>query len=118
MQALVDVATPYLINLLATLVGIALTWAITQFASTQAAIKARTGLDIEAVLRAALHQALTSGAQTAVAGGLSGPAAVNATVAHATSSVPDAIEALGPSGTVLINLAKAKLAEVLTATRR
>lgn len=118
MQVLVDAATPYLVNLLATLLGLALTWAVAQFASTQAAVKAKTGLDVEALLRASLHQALTSGAQTAVAGGLFGPAAINAAVAHANASVPAAIEALGPSGTVLMNLAKAKLAEVLVATRR
>lgn len=117
-QSLGNQVSLLLVEGLAALIGIALTWAIAQFASTQAAIKAKTGLDIEAILRAALHQALTTGAQTAINGGLNGPAAVNAVVAHANASVPGAIEALGPSGTVLMNLAKAKLAEVLAATRR
>lgn len=113
MQMIWDAVTPYLVTALVTLIGLAVTWATAQFASTQAAIKTKTGLDIEAILREALHQALTTGAQTAVAGGLAGPAAIDMTINHATQSVPDAIAALGPTGEVLINLAKAKLAQIL-----
>lgn len=113
MQHILAAATPYLIELLATFITAIVALAATRFASTQAAIKTKTGLDIEAILRSALHQALTTGAQNAAAGGMTGQTAIEATIAHAKASVPDAIAKLAPSPPVLVNLAKAKLTQVL-----
>lgn len=104
LQPLWDTFAPYLMELLATGLAALLGW-------IGLTVKAKIGLDIEASLRAALKEALETGAQNATAGGLSGPTAIDATIAHARRSVPGAIKALGPAETVLINLAKAKLAQ-------
>lgn len=114
MQDILQAATPYFVELLATLLVAAMTLAATRFANTQAAIKAKTGLDIEAILREALHKAMTTGAQNAVSQGLTGMAAIEATVAHAKASTPDAIANLAPTGQVLANIAAAKLAQLVS----
>lgn len=75
--------------------------------------KAKWGIEIEAKHREALHSAIMSGIRAALAKGLTGSEAVDAAVAHATASVPDAITALNPATQVLINIATAKLKEAL-----
>ncbi|RWR26808.1 hypothetical protein D2T29_19720 [Sinirhodobacter populi] len=75
--------------------------------------KEKWGIEIEAKHREALHSAIMSGIRSAVARGLTGPAAIDAAIQHATASVPDAIAALNPASQVLINIASAKLKEVL-----
>lgn len=73
--------------------------------------KQRWGIEIEARHREALHAALMSGVRAALAGGLSGQAAVDAAIRHAARSVPDAINRLSPTAQVLASIAEAKLAE-------
>lgn len=75
--------------------------------------KERWGVEIEAKHREALHSAILSGILAAVSRGLSGEQAVQAAVAHAAESVPDAIAALNPTTQVLVNIATAKLKEAL-----
>lgn len=75
--------------------------------------KARWGIEIEAVHREALHAALMSGIRAALSRGETGQDAVSSALAHAASSVPDAISALKPESGVLASIAEAKLREVL-----
>lgn len=77
--------------------------------------KARWGIEIEARHREALHSALMTGIKAAVQRGLTGHAAMDAAISYAGKSVPDAIEALGPSGEVLVSLAESKLREAFPA---
>jgi len=97
--------SPYLIELLAALMTIFI-------AQVSLAVRRRTGLEIEAALRQALHQALETGAMAAKKDGKFGEDAVQATIAHARSSVPDAIRQLAPPPDVLVNLALSKIAKV------
>ena len=113
MQPIVDQLSPILINVIATLIGLVLAWATAQFGGAQAAIKAKTGLDAEALMRDALHRALDSGASLSVAKGTTGQDAVSAVVSHVLASVPDAVAGLGASDGILANLALAKLSQVL-----
>lgn len=75
--------------------------------------KAKWGVEIEARHREALHSAIMSGIRAAVAKGLTGQQAIDAAVDHAAASVPDAISALNPASQVMVNIATAKLKEVL-----
>jgi hypothetical protein len=74
----------------------------------------RWGIEVEARHREALHSAIMSGIQAALARGLTGQAAVSAAINHATVSVPDAIRKL-PQATpaVLSSIAEAKLREAI-----
>lgn len=78
-------------------------------ASTYAS--ARWGIEIEARHREALHSAIMSGIRAALTKGLSGQAAIDAAIVYANDSVPDALEALGPSFETITALAGAKLRE-------
>ncbi len=113
MQTIIDQLSPILVNALATLIGPALTWAAARFAGAQEAIKAKTGLDAEAIMREALHRAMDSGVGLATARSATGPDAVSTVVNHVLASVPGAVAGLGASDGVLANLARAKLAQVL-----
>lgn len=74
----------------------------------------RWGIEVEARHREALHSAIMSGIQAALARGLTGSAAVTAAISHASTSVPDAIRALPQAtNTVLTSIAEAKLREAL-----
>lgn len=73
----------------------------------------RWGIEIEATHRDALHSALMSGIAAALSRGLTGSAAINAAVAYAAKSVPDALASLDPSSEVLTSLAEAKLRQAL-----
>lgn len=101
-SALYNAAYPYLIDAIA----IVLTLAITHMGNL---LRVRWGIEIEAAHRDALHAALMSGIRTALAEGLQGDGAINAAVAHARVSVPDAIAALSPAAGVLRTIATAKL---------
>ena len=70
------------------------------------------GLDMEAKHRAALHSALTTGAQLALKHQLTGTAAVDLILRYVVASVPDAIKGLGAGHDVMTDLAKAKLEQV------
>ncbi|WP_376872417.1 hypothetical protein [Albirhodobacter sp. R86504] len=79
-----------------------------------AQIKARTGAELDANARDALHSALTTGAMLAIArygrtAGVNQEAMVAEAVNYAKASVPDAIKRLGPVETVLADLAVAKI---------
>ncbi len=82
-----------------------------------AQIKARTGSELDARARDALHSALTTGAMLALArygrkAGVNQEAMVAEAVSYAKASVPDAIKRLGPVGSVLADLAVAKIEAV------
>lgn len=102
MQSIWDLLSPYLIELLAGLITLVI-------ARVSLAVRQRTGLEIEAALRQALHQALETGARSALANGQTGELAVQAAIDHARASVPDAIRKLAPPPEVLVNLALSKL---------
>lgn len=70
----------------------------------------RFGIEIEAQHRAALHRAILTGLESAIAAGATGGTARTAlAIAHARASVPDAIRALKPGDGVLASIAAAKL---------
>ncbi|MFG6082312.1 hypothetical protein ACEUZ9_002957 [Paracoccus litorisediminis] len=75
-------------------------------------LRQRFGIEIEARHREALHWALYSAAQLAIAQKLTGPAAINLIKGYVIRSVPDAMARLNPSSQVLSDLAKAKLEQV------
>lgn len=80
-------------------------------------IKAKTGIEIEAKHREALHSAMTTGALLALAKlgiGADKAALAESAVDYAKTSVPDAIKKLSPSDDTLANLAVSKLQSVLT----
>lgn len=87
---------------------------LTQIISAAARVaKDRWGIEIEARHREALHSALMSGIQAALGRGLRGQAAIDAAVSYAQRSVPDAMARLRPDTGLLVNLAGAKLVDVL-----
>lgn len=69
----------------------------------------RFGIEIEARHREALHQAIMTGLRSAVAAGYGKDKAMEAAVAYARQSTPDALRALKPSPSVLMDIAHAKL---------
>ncbi|WP_246195207.1 hypothetical protein [Paracoccus litorisediminis] len=75
-------------------------------------LRQRFGIEIEARHREALHWALYTAAQLAMAQKLTGPAAINLIKGYVIRSVPDAMASLNPSTQVLTDLAKAKLEQV------
>ena len=109
MNTVADQISSILANLLATGIALFAAWALAQFSGAQAAIRQKTGLDTEAILRDALHRALESGSQLAASRGQIGNDAVATVIDHVNQSVPDALTALGASQSVLTNLAIAKL---------
>lgn len=80
-----------------------------------AAAKARWDIEIEANDRDALHSALMTGIRAALRRGLGGSDAVSAAIAHAESSVPDALGRLKPAAGVVANIAEGKLQDALKA---
>ena len=103
---MLDAILPHLLELIAGLLTMLIAWA----ANTA---RAKWGLEIEARHRDALHSALMTGARLALDRGLSGNAAAHLAIGYAGSSVPDAMRVLKPNESVLENLARAKVAEVL-----
>ena len=109
-QQLISEITPAVVSLAATI----LTYIAVRIGSY---IKRKTGLEIEAFSRDALHQALESGVELAVAkvrGDALAAADAKAdliamVVAYVKMSVPDAIKTLGPSEDLLKDLALSKL---------
>lgn len=95
---------PMLLELIGTMLGVVLL-------RLSFIAHAKFGLDIEAVHRDALQMAIMSGIRAALSRGLTGSDAVDAALAHAETSVPDAIAALKPATGVLASIATAKLKE-------
>jgi hypothetical protein len=96
---------------LADIVGVIVTALLTVIA---AQVKARTGSELDARAREALHSALTTGAMLALArygraSGIHQDAMIKEAVSYAKASVPDAIARLAPMGSVLADLATAKI---------
>jgi|APEBP8051073058_1049385.scaffolds.fasta_scaffold27159_2 hypothetical protein len=92
---------PILLQLIAAALGLILLRA-------SEAARARWGIEIEARHREALQSALMSGISAALTRGLRGDAAIQAGIAYAHDSVPDALAALKPDPKVLRSLAEAK----------
>lgn len=95
---------PQLLEILATVLSFVLIWAGARFTK-------RTGIEIEARHRDALHSALMSGARLAAARELTGKAAIGLIIDYVRQSVPEALSKLTPPQAVLADLAEAKLHE-------
>lgn len=95
---------PQLLELLGVVLMLFLTWASARFTR-------RTGIEIEAHHRGALHSALMTGAMLAVNRQLTGAKAVELIVTHVRQSVPGALGKLKPTGNILERMAEAKLQE-------
>lgn len=100
-----SILTPEFIAGLMSLVGIVLTAIIGAAAK---AFHAYTGIQIEAKHRQALHEAMISGVEAAIAHGPSQGlrTTTQLAVAYVHRSVPDAIRALVPGETVLDTIAE------------
>lgn len=115
-QHLISEITPAVVSLTATI----LTYIAVMIGGY---IKRKTGLEIEAFSRDALHRALESGVELAVAKARGDALAVGAAkadlvamvVTYVRMSVPDAIKTLGPSEDLLKDLALSKLERRISA---
>lgn len=103
-RGVLEAVMPQLLEIGGTLLSFALLWASVRFTK-------RTGIEIEARYRDALHSALMSGARLAISRQLTGSAAIELILSHVRGSVPDALGKLKPDGTILERLAEAKLQE-------
>ena len=72
------------------------------------------GIEIEARHREALHSAIMTGIKSAVAAGFGKDKAMEVAVGYARQSVPDAMRRLKPVPEVLMDIAHAKLDDVLS----
>lgn len=97
---------PHVLELIAGLLSAMIGWAAVE-------AKRKWGLDIEARHREALHSALMNGARMALDRAISQQGAADLAIGYAEASVPDAIRALRPSPEVMVNLARAKVAEAV-----
>lgn len=98
MMELLALITPALLSLL----GIILAWGINRGA---AALELSTGIRLEENARDALHSAIISGVEAALAGENPKDVVIQHAVAYAHNSVPDAIARLVPGDGVLDQLA-------------
>lgn len=116
MQALFNELQPALIQVLSVLIGAALLY-------LSNLVRQKTGMEIEARHREALHSALMTGVMAGLRGltNSGDPATVigqknmliDKAVAYAKDSVPDAMKKLKPKDFVLRQLAESKLNEAL-----
>lgn len=114
MNELFEQVTPYLISLAATI----LTYLAVR---ANAYMKVKTGLEIEAINRQALHSALETGVELAIAKATKNKTAAAAAqdelvamiVEYVQRSVPDALETLRPSREQLQDMAIAKVEQRL-----
>lgn len=97
------------------LIGTALTVVLNGAAR---AARQRWGIEIEAHHREALHSAIMTGLLSAQLRGAKQADMIDAAVAHAEASVPDAVAALAPARGVLRSLAQAKALQITGATAR
>lgn len=103
------IVTQVILPIVATIVTAVIGWAAAQ-------ARARWGVEIEARQREALHSALMTGAQLALArlGPQASQSALTAAaVEYAQTSVPGAISGLRPAAGVLSDLALAKIATLI-----
>lgn len=99
----VELLMPVIAAVLTLIVGYAATW-----------ISAKSGIDVEAGDRNALHSALLTGARLALTRQLTGQAAIALILQYASKSVPDALQRLKPNQGILRDLAESKLQEAAT----
>lgn len=104
LNTLAAALAPHILELMAGALSAMIGWAAM-------AAKRKWGLDIEARHREALHSALMTGARMALDRALSPQSAADLAIGYAEASVPGAIRALRPTPEVLVNLARAKVAE-------
>ena len=106
-DALIAALAPHMMELIGAVVALALTAAAARF-------RAWTGIEIEARHREALHRAIMSGLQAAIArqGGKATEMVIEEAIAHAQTSVPDALRALRPDAGTLRRIVAARLAEI------
>ena len=76
-------------------------------------LKRRTGIEIEARHREALHQAIMTGLRAALTKSATPSDAITRSIEYAKQSVPYAIRALRPSDQILTRIATAKLEEAM-----
>lgn len=101
--------TPYISEIIGAIVTALIGYVVTL-------IKAKTGIEIEAKHREALHSALTTGALLALSRlgiGASKADLATAAVDYAKASVPDALAKLSPSADTLTDLALSKVQATL-----
>ena len=103
---ILNAATPAIV----TLFGFALTYIINSAADT---LKAKTGIEIEAKHRDAIHSAAMSAVNVALHEGLSPEEMLERGTAYMKRSVPDAIRHFTPSDEQLRAMVKAKAEQVI-----
>ncbi|MFD1913788.1 hypothetical protein [Halodurantibacterium flavum] len=107
MDTILAAMMPYILELLGLIITCLIGWMAARF-------HARTGVEIDARHREALHQAIMSGIRAALARGKSHPDNIAEEVtAYVTRSVPGAMKRLAPPPEVLGNLISGKVREVL-----
>lgn len=104
MSVFLSMFLPTILQIISAILGVLLI-------SITGVAKQRWGIEVEARHREALHSAIMSGIRAALSKGGDGPDIVEAAIAHARASVPDAISALSPAPGVLASIAEAKLRE-------
>lgn len=109
MQAFWDQIEPAVAQVIAAALALLLAWIGYQ-------AQKLLGININKGLTDIVKASLTTGAQAAEFKGLTGEAAVAATIAHVEASRPAELKALAMSPGVLENTAKAKVVEVAVAT--
>lgn len=102
----ITAATPGLLELMSVAITALIGWAVAKASK-------KWGIEIEAKHRESLHWALYTAAQLALERKLTGQAAIELIRDYVRRSVPDAIGVLKPSSTVLEDLARAKLVQVI-----
>jgi hypothetical protein len=107
-DTLLSALAPHMMELLGLLVAAIIAAAAARFC-------AWTGIEIEARHRDALHRAIMSGLRAAMArrNGTTDALVIEEAIAHAQTSVPDALRALRPDPGTLQRIAAARLAEII-----
>lgn len=112
LNTLFDQLQPVILEAVSVIVGAAILWVANLF-------RLKTGLEIEARHRAALHSAIMSGVRAAMKDGVPAgrDALIDSAVAYVRESVPDAMRRLGPKESVLRQLAEGYVSEALDKLR-
>ena len=108
LESITNAVLPHVLEFAGVVLAGVLTWAAKRFA-------ARTGIEIEARHREALHSAIMTGLRHAAQGGAitDRQALAREAVEYARRSVPDAIRGLRAGGDVLLDLAESRLGDVI-----
>ena len=107
LQAIFTAIAPHLVELASVIIAGALLW-------VSNALRRRWNIEIEAKHRDALHSAIMTGINLAVERGvLTKRDIAREAAAYAQRSVPDAIQALKPRADMLVDIATARLKDVV-----